>query len=461
MYKTFLLSILISLLLFSSCTEETTRSQANDRPNILIILTDDQGYADVGCRGAADLQTPYMDSLFASGKTFTRFYANCPVCSPTRAALLSGRYQEYVGVPGVIRTYPRDNFGYLSEEAILLPEALGEAGYHTALIGKWHLGLESPNTPTDRGFDLFQGWLGDMMDDYLAKRRHDINYMRDNENIIDPSGHATDVFTDFAVEYVKDRGNEEDPFFLYLAYNAPHFPVQPPKEWLQKVLEREEGIDTTRAKLVAFIEHLDDGIGQVLNALHETGQAENTLVLFTSDNGGLLRDKANNGPFRDGKQSVYEGGLLVPTCMSWPGKITANTETDLMALSMDAFPTVLEAAGITATHQIEGQSFLQEAIGESVPEADTGRVVFFSRREGGMRYGGKTIEAVRKGDWKLLQNDPFGKRELYNLAEDPYEQKDLFDEEPEKARELNRYLMKHLQKAGAIPWQAPESENGK
>ncbi|MEM8899477.1 MAG: sulfatase-like hydrolase/transferase, partial [Bacteroidota bacterium] len=290
MYKTFLLSILISLLLFSSCTEETTRSQANDRPNILIILTDDQGYADVGCRGAADLQTPYMDSLFASGKTFTRFYANCPVCSPTRAALLSGRYQEYVGVPGVIRTYPRDNFGYLSEEAILLPEALGEAGYHTALIGKWHLGLESPNTPTDRGFDLFQGWLGDMMDDYLAKRRHDINYMRDNENIIDPSGHATDVFTDFAVEYVKDRGNEEDPFFLYLAYNAPHFPVQPPKEWLQKVLEREEGIDTTRAKLVAFIEHLDDGIGQVLNALHETGQAENTLVLFTSDNGGLLRD---------------------------------------------------------------------------------------------------------------------------------------------------------------------------
>ncbi|MEM8896919.1 MAG: sulfatase-like hydrolase/transferase [Bacteroidota bacterium] len=212
---------------------------------------------------------------------------------------------------------------------------------------------------------------------------------------------------------------------------------------------------------MAFIEHLDDGIGQVLNALHETGQAENTLVLFTSDNGGLLRDKANNGPFRDGKQSVYEGGLLVPTCMSWPGKITANTETDLMALSMDAFPTVLEAAGITATHQIEGQSFLQEAIGESVPEADTGRVVFFSRREGGMRYGGKTIEAVRKGDWKLLQNDPFGKRELYNLAEDPYEQKDLFDEEPEKARELNRYLMKHLQKAGAIPWQAPESENGK
>ena len=204
------------------------------KPNILIILTDDQGYGDVTAFGAPDLQTPHMDALIADGMRFDNFYANCPVCSPTRAALLSGRYQEFVGVPGVIRTHPENSWGYLSPNAVLLPEILQEAGYHTSLIGKWHLGLESPNTPNERGFDYFHGWLGDMMDDYVKKRRHEINYMRFNEEEIDPPGHATDVFTDWAVEYIQKRAEVEQPFFLYLAYNAPHFPVQPPAAWLEK-----------------------------------------------------------------------------------------------------------------------------------------------------------------------------------------------------------------------------------
>ncbi|MEM9934266.1 MAG: sulfatase-like hydrolase/transferase [Bacteroidota bacterium] len=447
----------LCLCVLISCKQATEKQEVSSRPNVLIILTDDQGYADVGCRGAGDMQTPQMDSLFASGKTFTRFYANCPVCSPTRAALLSGRYQEYVGVPGVIRTYEQDNFGYLAPDAVLLPSLFQKAGYHTALIGKWHLGLTSPNTPTERGFTLFQGWLGDMMEDYVHKRRHGINYMRHNEESIDPEGHATDVFTDFAVNYLEERKDQQDPFFLYLAYNAPHFPVQPPQEWVDRVLAREEGIDSSRAKLVAFIEHMDDGIGKVLTTLQETGQAENTLVIFTSDNGGLLRDRANNGPFRDGKQSVYEGGLLVPSCVSWQGRITPNTTTEHMALSMDIFPTVLEAANIPLSSSIEGRSFLPIALGNPLPAPDTARVVFFSRREGGLRYGGKTIEAVRKGKWKLLQNDPFGKRELYNLAEDPYETTDVYTQHPEVVKELNSYLMAHLQRAGAVPWQNPSS----
>ena len=240
---------------------------------------------------------------------FDYFYANCPVCSPTRASLMTGRYPDHVGVPGVIRTYATDNWGYLDPEAILLPEKLNEVGYHTALIGKWHLGLASPNTPTERGFDFFHGWLGDMMDDYWKKRRHEINYMRHNQDSIDPEGHATDLFTQWSVDYIKEQAPKAEPFFLYLAYNAPHFPVQPPEDWLAKVKEREPQLSEKRAKLVAFIEHLDDGIGQVIQALKESGEYDNTIIIFTSDNGGLLRDEANNGPLRDGKQAVYEGGL--------------------------------------------------------------------------------------------------------------------------------------------------------
>ncbi len=424
------------------------------RPNILVILTDDQGYGDLSCYGAQDLQTPYMDQLVASGMRFDNFYANCPVCSPTRASLLSGRYPANVGVPGVIRTHANNSWGFLDTEAPLLSELLQSTGYHTALIGKWHLGLDSPNRPNDRGFDFFHGWLGDMMDDYVEKRRHGFNYMRRNLAVIDPPGHATDIFTDWAVEYIEDRSEKEAPFFLYLAYNAPHFPVQPPQEWLAKVKERESSISDKRAELVAFIEHLDDGIGKVLKALDDTGQRENTLIVFSSDNGGLLRDEANNGPLRDGKQSVYEGGIKVPTCVSWKGIITPGVRSDMQLLTMDIYPTVLAAAGVTFSHTIDGVDFYPSLLGESQDLSD--RAVFFSRREGGTRYGGKTIEAVRLGDWKLLQNDPFGPREMYNVAEDPKETQNVIEEYPEKFKELNALLMGHLQEGGQIPWQRRE-----
>ena len=317
------------------------------RPNVLLILVDDLGYGDLACQGADDMRTPHIDRLAASGMTFTNFYANCPVCSPTRAALLTGRYQDLVGVPGVIRTHPGNNWGYLRHDAVLLPAAMAKAGYHTAMVGKWHLGLAAPNLPNDRGFAHFRGFLGDMMDDYYNHRRHGINYMRKNKTTIDPKGHATDLFSQWAVDYLKVAAARRDnrPFFLYLAYNAPHTPIQPPEDWVKRVLDREPKIEKRRAKLVALIEHMDDGIGRVLAALKANGQAENTLVIFSSDNGGQLSVGANNGRLRDGKQSVYEGGLKVPTCAAWPGRIEAGSKSDLMALSMDLFPTVCEVAG--------------------------------------------------------------------------------------------------------------------
>jgi len=189
-------------------------SLAADKPNILIILVDDLGYGDLSCYGAKDLQSPNIDSLMADGMRFDSFYANCPVCSPTRAALLSGTYPDLVGVPGVIRTHPENNWGWLSQKATLLPRTLKGAGYHTSIIGKWHLGLEEPNTPNGRGFDHFKGFLCDMIDDYYKHRRHGINYFRENRREIDPPGHATDLITEWGINHVNSRKGKEAPFFM-------------------------------------------------------------------------------------------------------------------------------------------------------------------------------------------------------------------------------------------------------
>ncbi len=425
-----------------------------ERPNLLVILVDDLGYGDLSCYGAQDLRTPHIDRLFSEGMRLNNFYANCPVCSPTRAALLSGRYQDLVGVPGVIRAHQDNNWGYLSPEVTLLPSVMQQAGYHTALIGKWHLGLESPNTPNERGFHHFHGFLGDMMDDYHHHRRHDINYMRRNDDVIDPRGHATDLFTAWACDYLRSResASDDNPFFLYLAYNAPHTPIQPPDDRLNKVRQREPGISEQRAKLVALIEHLDDGIGQVLACLDETGEADNTIVVFSSDNGGQTSVGARNGPLRDGKGSMYEGGLKVCTCVRWPGHIEPAT-TDFPAMSMDILPTLMEAAGIDIPEGLDGRSFLPTLKGKQQPPLR--ELWFFHRREGGRQFGGKTIDAVRRGDWKLLQNSPYQPLELYNLAEDPLETHDRSQSAPKVFSELAAELRRQIQRYGAVPWQQP------
>jgi arylsulfatase A-like enzyme len=426
-----------------------TEQRATGKPNILMILVDDLGYGDLSSYGATDLKTPNIDSLMAAGIRFDNFYANCPVCSPTRAALLSGRYPDMVGVPGVIRTHITNNWGYLSPHAILLPKLLKPAGYHTAIVGKWHLGLESPNTPIERGFDHFHGFLGDMMDDYYNHRRHGNNYMRLDEKEIDPEGHATDLFTQWAVDYINERAKSSRPFFLYLAYNAPHTPIQPPAEWLDRVKERQPGISDKRAKLVALIEHLDDSIGKVIATLTDAGVSDNTLVIFTSDNGGQLGAGANNGPLRAGKQDMYEGGIREPMCAVWPGRIKPDTRSDCVALTMDLYPTICEAAGAKITHQIDGRSILPTLLGKSQPDEE--RFLFWVRREGG-GYGGRAYYAARYGDYKLLQNNPYEPMELYNLKDDPQEQKPL-GRNHKMYRQLFTALRDHIIEAGAVPWQ--------
>ena len=423
------------------------------RPNFLLILTDDHGYGDVSAYHKSDTRTPNIDRLAAEGMLFTSMRANCTVCSPSRAALLTGRYADRVGVPGVIRTEPEISWGYFDPKVATLGDDLRKAGYHTAIVGKWHLGLDSPNTPTERGFDFFHGFLGDMMDSYITHLRQGHNYMRMNKETVEPQGHATDIFTDWASDYLRDRGkNKEQPFFLYLAYNAPHFPIEPPEEWLAKVKQRAPQLDAKRAKNVAFVEHLDDRIGRVLNVLKETGLEEDTFVAFSADNGGSLPHGQNNNPWRGGKQDHYDGGLRVPFMVRWPGQIKAGSRSDYAGLDFDLFPTFLDLAGATPSPDLDAVSLVPILKGGAIT---TPRDLYFVRREGGREYCGKSYEAIIRGEWKLMQNNPFGQLELYNLKNDPREATNVAAKAPKVFSELADALRLHIQRGGATAWQPP------
>lgn len=423
------------------------------RPNFLLIYADDLGYGDVSTYHESDVKTPNIDRIAAEGMLFTAMRANCTVCSPSRAALLTGRHADRVGVPGVIRTHAENSWGYLDPRVPTLADELKRAGYHTGLVGKWHLGLESPNTPNERGFELFQGFLGDMMDSYTTHRRHGHNYLRHNGQEIDPRGHATDLFSDWAAGYLRDRAREPgQPFLLYLAYNAPHFPIEPPDEWLEKVRQRAPQLDQKRAANVALVEHLDAGIGRVLAALQQTGLDKQTLVVFTSDNGGSLPHAQNNDPWRDGKQSHYDGGLRVPFVVRWPGRVKPASQCDYAGQNFDLFPTFLELAGAGLPGDIDAVSLVPLLEGGTITAS---RDLYFTRREGGPAYGGKSYEALIRGDWKLLQNDPYSPLELYNLRDDPRETTNLAATHRKVVNELSAALRAQIQRGGSTPWHKP------
>ena len=357
-----------------------------------------------------------------------------------------------VGVPGVIRGVKDQSWGYLCEDAITLPDILNKAGYETALIGKWHLGLEGPNTPNERGFKFFHGFLGGMMHDYYNHLQHGNNYMRKNDSVVNAKGHATDVFSDWAIDYINVQKNTDSPFFMLLAYNAPHYPIQPPKEWYEKVKNREKDISDKRAKNVALVEHLDDGIGRVIKALKASGQYENTIIVFSSDNGGHLPSEASNGNLRGGKIDMYEGGIKVPTCMVWNNRIESNSTSNVIGVTMDFYATLTYLAGIEINHEVDAINLMPD-IGDKTIKKDD-RTIYFVRRAG-YKYSGLCYYAVRKGDYKLVQNSPFEEFQLFNIVEDPLETIPL-DDNPKEFHNLRYQLSQHIRKAGAIPWQKKE-----
>jgi arylsulfatase A-like enzyme len=420
--------------------------QAQEKPNIIFILADDLGYGDLGCYSASDIQTPHIDKLAESGITFTRAYANSTVCSPSRAAILTGNYPDLVGVPGVIRDMPDNTWGNLKDDAVTLPETLQKLNYTTALIGKWHLGYKSPDLPNDRGFDYFKGYIGDMMDDYYTHERAGVNWMRENQKPIIPKGHATDLFTDWTLDYLEKQKNQKKPFFLFLTYNAPHDPIQPPRDWLEKVESREQKATPKRQKIIALIEHLDYNVGRILNHLKNSPLDKNTIIVFTSDNGGSLEHGANDYPFSGGKGDMLEGGIRVP-CLVKLANHTQKMVSDTPFLLMDFYPTLIKLAGGTVEKELHSRPIPLVQVAKDIPQD---RNMIWMRREG-HKYSGRDYYAISDGRYKLLQNNPFSPYQLFDLFEDPQENAPI--KLPAKELILSKKLTKHIQTAGAIPWQ--------
>jgi arylsulfatase A-like enzyme len=252
----------------------------------------------------------------------------------------------------------------------------------------------------------------------------------------------------------------EQPFFLYLAYNAPHTPIQPPEEWVERVRQREPDASEERVRYCALVEHMDHGIGQVLSVLEETGRLEDTLLIYVSDNGGFMTAGADCGPYRGQKGDMYEGGIRVPACAMWGGKIAAGTVSDATAMLMDWLPTVCEVAGVESPPGIDGRSILPTLMGREQPELSE-RPLYWLRREGGMRFLGLCQHAVRKGRLKLLHNGPFEPLELFDLDADPEENVDLIGRQQDEVQELARLMQRSIGDAGSVGWRPPPATEGR
>ncbi|APW62137.1 sulfatase [Paludisphaera borealis] len=410
------------------------------KPNIVLLVADDLGHADLGFQGARDIPTPHLDALAASGVKFTNGYVSGPYCSPTRAGLLTGRYQQRFGHefngggPGAAGGVP---FG-LPTSQTTIADRLKAAGYVTGLVGKWHLGGAPQFHPQKRGFDEFFGFLGGAHT-YFAGKSTDI--YRGTKLIEEPT-YLTDAFAREAVSFI-DR-HKEAPFFLELAFNAVHTPMDATSE---RVARFASIADPTRRTYAAMLSALDDAVGAVLDKLRASGLEENTLIVFFSDNGGptMLGTTINgssNAPFRGSKRTTLEGGIHVPFVASWKGKLPAGKVYDQPVIQLDVLPTALAAAGVPPQPDwnLDGVNLLPYLTGaETKAPHDT---LFW-------RLGDQA--AIRRGDWKLVRYDatldtpgatsnprtahatPF---RLYNLAEDQGETRDRSADYPDKAKEL-------------------------
>lgn len=400
--------------------------QAPGRPNILMILSDDLGYADLGHDGS-QIDTPSLDKLRSEGMKFTRFYTGAPICSPSRAALLTGRYPHAVGVPELCSPTQRGDVPvlHLSLDATTIPELLGEHGYTSMLAGKWHLGYTEESWPRRHGFDEFWGSLAG------TPKYYEPVYTYHNEEEITVDGYYTDRITDKAVEFINKQSLGK-PFFLYLAYNAPHYPLEAPQELVDKYNQVFD--DEKFAVYAAMVERMDTGIGRVLETLDEKHFTANTLVVFTSDNGpspeppayGLSGARRSAGPLKGHKFSVHEGGIRVPFLARWPGVIPAGSTCHQMAAIIDLMPTFLEAAGIAPRRvsELDGVSMLTLLKGDTTPVHDT---LHWETR---LNYG------IVHGNWKLVRERWVKHPYLYDLGNDMGEQQDLAERNPAKVADL-------------------------
>lgn len=438
----------------SGCATGMLKTSAAEKPNFIVIFTDDQGYNDLGCFGSPHIKTPHLDRMAAQGMRFTDFYASAPVCTPSRASLMTGCYAQRVGMahmpnaqgslePPATVLFPYSKCG-LNADEFTVAESLKLCGYATACIGKWHLGHLPPFLPTRHGFDYYYGipYSNDMVPSPL---------MRNEEVIEEPAVQETltERYTEEAVTFIKT--NQDCPFFLYLAHNMPHTPLH--------VSPRFAG-QSAGGLYGDVIECIDWGVGRILETLKEFGLDRHTLVVFTSDNGPWLVKGEDGGfatPLRAGKGTTYEGGMRVPCIMRWPGHIPAGTTCSEVATTMDLMPTFTGLAGGSLPHDrvIDGKDIATLMVG--APGARSPHEAFYY-------YFGRQLHAVRSGDWKLKLETPFRGEDiyraafrrddvtmppaLYNLRTDIGEQKNLMDARQDVVERLMVYIEKAREDLG-------------
>ncbi len=448
--------LLVLLLVFNACGEKS--ADIAQKPNVIIIFTDDQGYQDVGCFGAQGYSTPNLDKMAEEGMRFTDFYSASSVCSPSRAALLTGSYPDRVGIPIVL--YPVSPFG-LNPDEITIAEILKKQGYATACVGKWHLGDHPSMMPTKQGFDEYFGlpysndmwpWKGHYSQKGPRSKLFPDLPLYLNDKVIEKNpdqNQLTKRYTEFAVRFIEK--NKDRPFFLYLPHTMPHVPLGVSDKFAGK---------TQYGRYGDVIEEIDWSVGQILKTLKNNGLDEKTLVIFTSDNGPWLLNGKNAGkagPFREGKGTTFEGGMREPCIMRWPGKIPAGTVNDELTTTMDFLPTIARLTGSEEPQDrvIDGKDIWPLMRGES--GAKTPYQAFFYHRKG-------KLQAVRSGPWKLhfphkynhytgtsgKNGNPKGEVEafielsLYNLQDDPGETVNLADKYPDVVQELKDLAQAHM-----------------
>jgi arylsulfatase A-like enzyme len=441
-------------------TPAQARPDAQTRPNIILIVTDDQGYRDVGFNGSTEIRTPNIDRIAREGVRFTRGYVTFPVCGPSRAGLLTGRYQSRFGFDRNPNGDPADVRGGLPRSEEMMSEMLKRGGYSTKLVGKWHMGTHPTLRPRNRGFDEFYGFIEGGHDyrpeatelEALEDSRKPYDWYRskliDNGTRVHFKKYLTEELSDRAVDFVARKADADQPFFLYLAYNAPHSPLQATEKYLSRYPDIK---DPRRRTYAAMISAVDDGVGQLLDTLEKKGIAQDTVIFFLSDNGGVVTAEtgetavADNGPLRGGKSQLFEGGVRVPFAMRWPRKLPAGTTFERPVSSLDIFGTIASQTGIGAKpgRPIDGVDLVPYLKGEKA--GDPQPVLYWRKFDQGQH-------AMVVGDLKYFYN---GKTvQTFNLRTDQSETKPLDSIDPallEKLKALYRNWNGQMAKQPAFP----------
>ena len=438
------LVLAILVLSLSACQQDKNGGEAGENaPNIILIMTDDQGYGDLGVTGNLYIHTPHIDRFAEQSTHFTNFYVD-PVCAPTRSALMTGKFYLRTGI------YDTFNGGAIMDPSeITIAELLAENGYKTGIYGKWHLGDNYPGRPSDQGFGSSlvhkAGGIG-QPGDLGNFPRPDSSYfdpvLYKNNQAIKTSGYCTDVFTDGALEFLEQ--NKDESFFLYLAYNAPHGPLQVPEKYLAKYEGKDFGLNAREAKaaqrVYAMVENADENVGRILAFLKENALLENTIVIFMSDNGPI--PARYNAGLRGLKSSVYEGGVKVPFFIHYPPVFDAGKKIETTVAHIDVLPTLLELCGMESEipEGIDGSSMLPALRGEDAVFKE--RYLYWQWARGYPELYANI--AIRQGDYKLIahaeSNAGIDEFELYNIKEDPFETTNIVGEAQEKALLLKKQL---------------------